>query len=89
MLRLAIALTPPHLAEEHQFVEDVQDKQSPLFHQYLSVEQWRDRFGPSAEDEAGGGGLGEEPGIDGNAALPNRLLVDVEAPAGAIEKALA
>jgi len=88
MLRLAIALTPPHLAEEHKFVEDVQDKQSPLFHRYLTVEQWRDRFGPSAEDEQAVVDWAKSQGLTVTQRYPNRLLVDVEAPAGTIEKAL-
>ena len=51
MLRLAIALTPPHPAEEQQFLEDVQNKQSPLFHKFLSANEWNARFGPTEEDE--------------------------------------
>jgi len=88
MLRLAIALAPAHLAEAHKFVEEVQDKQSPLFHQYLTVEQWRDRFGPSAEDEQAAVDWAKSQGLTVTQRYKNRLVVDVEAPAGTIEKAL-
>ena len=50
-LRLAIALTPPNPAEERQFLQDVQNKNSPLFHQYLSDDEWNARFAPSVADE--------------------------------------
>jgi subtilase family serine protease len=51
VLRLAFVLTPPHPAEEQQFLEDVQNEQSPLFHKFLSPEEWNARFVPSTEDE--------------------------------------
>ena len=43
MLRLVIGLQPPNMAEEEQFLKDLQDKQSPLFHQFLMAEQWNAR----------------------------------------------
>ncbi|MGH9604675.1 MAG: chitobiase/beta-hexosaminidase C-terminal domain-containing protein [Terracidiphilus sp.] len=88
VLRLAIVLAPPHLAEERQFLNDVQNKQSPLFHQYLTTEQWRDQFGPAAEDEQAVADWAASQGMTITQRYPNRLLVDVEAPAGTIEKAL-
>ena len=53
MLRLAIALKPPHLEEEQQFIKDLHDKKSPQFHRFLTAEQWnarRDEWMPSAAD---------------------------------------
>ncbi|HEY5176350.1 MAG TPA: protease pro-enzyme activation domain-containing protein, partial [Terriglobales bacterium] len=51
MLRLVFALRPPHLAEEEQFLNQLQDRDSPLFHKYLSDKEWNERFAPSAQDE--------------------------------------
>jgi len=88
MLRLAFVLAPPHPAEEEQFLEDLQNKQSPLFHQFLSPEEWNARFGPSAEDEQAVVDWATSQGLTITRRYPNRLIVDVEAQAGAIEKAL-
>lgn len=88
MLRLAIALVPPHPAEEHQFLDDIQNKQSPLFHQYLSVDEWNQRFGPSVEAEQAVVDWAQSQGLTVTHRYKNRLLVDVEGQSGAIEKAL-
>jgi len=87
MLRLAIALTPPHPAEEQQFLEDVQNKQSPLFHKFLSANEWNARFGPTEEDEQAVADWAASQGLRVTHRYPNRLIVDVEAQAGVIENA--
>lgn len=88
MLRLAIALNPPHPVEERQFLASLQNKQSPLFHQYLTADQWNARFAPSVEDEQAVVDWAQGQGLTVTNRYANRLIVDVEAPAGAIEKAL-
>src|SRR6266516_2153157 len=47
-IRLAIGLQPPHMAAEEQFLRQIQDKHSPLFHHYLTPAAWTARFGPGA-----------------------------------------
>jgi hypothetical protein len=88
MLRLAFVLTPPHPAEEHQFLDELQNRQSPHFHQFLSAEEWNSRFGPSVEDEQAVVDWAKSVGFTITHRYNDRLLVDVEAPAGVIEKAL-
>jgi hypothetical protein len=85
-LRLALGVQVPHMAEEEQFLAELQDKQSPLFHQFLSAEEWNARFGPSAEDEQKIVDWAQSAGLTVTHRFANRLLVDVEAPAGVIEK---
>jgi hypothetical protein len=87
MLRLAIALAPPHRAEEQQFLEDVQNKQSPLFHQFLSAGEWNARFGPTEEDEQAVVDWAASQGLTVTHRYANRLIVDVEAQSGVIENA--
>jgi hypothetical protein len=87
MLRLAIALTPPHMVEEQQFLEDVQNKQSPLFHRFLSAGEWNARFGPTEEDEQAVVDWAASQGLTITHRYANRLVVDVEAQAGVIENA--
>lgn len=86
-LRLAIGLLPPHLAEEEHFLEELQDHNSPDFQHYLTPQQWAARFAPSREDEQALVDWIQSQGIRVTHRYPNRLLVDVQAPAGTIEKA--
>jgi hypothetical protein len=87
MLRLAITLAPPHPAEEAAFLEELQDKSSPQFHQFLSAEDWNTRFGPSAADEQAVVDWAQSQGLTITYRYGHRLAVDVEAQAGTIEKA--
>ena len=50
-LRLAINITPPKMAEEEAFLKELQDRNSPNFHKYLTPKQWNARFAPAPEDE--------------------------------------
>ncbi len=88
MLRLVFALKPPHLAEEERFLNQLQDRDSPLFHKYLSEQEWNQRFAPSAQDEQAVAAWAQSQGLTITQRYPNRLLVDVEAPVATIEKAL-
>jgi subtilase family serine protease len=85
-LRLVLAIRPPHMAEEEQFLAELVTKGSPNFHQFLSAEEWNTRFGPSVEDEQKVVDWAQSAGLTVTNRFANRLLVDVEAPAGVIEK---
>lgn len=87
-LRLVFALQPPHLQEEEQFLDKLQDRDSPLFHKYLSAEEWNDRFAPSPQAEQAVVDWAASQGLTITQRYPNRLLVDVEATTAIIEKAL-
>jgi hypothetical protein len=87
-IRLAIGLRPPHMAAEQQFLRNVQDKHSPLFHRYLSTAQWTARFGPSAAAQQAVITWAKESGLAITHLYPNRLIVDLTGRVGAIEKAL-
>jgi hypothetical protein len=87
-LRLVIGLQPPKLAEKQQFLKDLQDKNSPLFHKFLTAEQWNARFAPSATDEQAVLDWAQAQGLTVTHRYPNRLVVDFEAPAATIESAL-
>jgi hypothetical protein len=87
MLRLSIALTPPHMDQQRQLIDQLHDKKSPLFHKWLTPEQWNARFAPSVEDEQAVVDWAKGQGLTITNRFPNRLLVDVEAPVGTIEKA--
>jgi hypothetical protein len=87
MLRLAIALKPPQLAAEEQFLQELQDRTSPLYHHYLTPEQWNARFAPSAQDEQAVVDWANAQGLTVTQRYANRLDVDVAAPVSAINNA--
>lgn len=89
MLRLVFALQPPHLDEEEQFLNQLRDPASPLYHKYLSEAEWDARFAPSSQDEQAVVTWAQSQGLIITQRYPNRLLVDVEAPVAVIEQALA
>jgi kumamolisin len=85
-LRLVIGLQHPHLAEEEQFLNELHTKGSPNFQKFLTADEWNARFGPSVADEQAVVDWATSQGLTVTNRFSNRLLVDVEAPAGAIEK---
>jgi kumamolisin len=88
MLRLAIGLKPPHMAAEQQFLREIQDKSSPLFHRYLTTPQWTARFGPTVASQNAVIRWARASGLTVTHLYRNRLVVDVTGPASAVENAL-
>ena len=88
MMRLVIALQPPHPEEEKQFLHDVHTKGTPIFHKFLAPDQWVTRFSPTAQDEQMVLEWAQSNGLHVTQRYPNRALVAVEAPAATVEKAL-
>jgi hypothetical protein len=86
-LRLALAVQPPHMAEEEEFIKELTTKGAPNFHKFLSAEEWDARFAPTAEDEQKVVDWAKSQGLTITNRYANRLLVDVEGTAGTIEKA--
>jgi len=85
-LRLALAIQPPHMAEEEEFLKELTIKGSPNFHKFLTPEEWNARFAPSPEDEQKVVDWVVSQGLTVTHRYANRLLVDVEGPVGTIEK---
>jgi Pro-kumamolisin, activation domain/Bacterial Ig-like domain (group 3) len=86
-LRLVLSVQPPHMAEEEQFLKQLITKGSPNFHKFLTPEQWNARFAPSQEEEQQVVDWAKSQGLTVTNRYNHRLIVDVEAPAGVIEKA--
>jgi kumamolisin len=86
-LRLAITLKPPHPVEEKRFLGDLTDRNSINFHRFLTAVEWNTRFAPATGDEQQVVAWAESQGMTVTHRYPNRLLVDLEAPAGVIEQA--
>jgi hypothetical protein len=88
MLRLVFSLKPPHMQEEEEFLRQLQDPTSPQYHQYLTEQQWNQRFAPKTQDEQTVVAWAQSQGLTITARFNNRLLVDVEGPISVIQKAL-
>jgi uncharacterized repeat protein (TIGR03803 family) len=87
-LNLAIGLPVRNRAELTQLLHDLYDPASPRFHQYLTAEQFTERFGPSARDYNAVVEFAQTNGLTVKGAPPNRMVVALTGTAAAIEKAL-
>ena len=88
MRRLAFALVTPRPDEEEQFLQELITPGSPQFHKFLTADQWNARFSPTEEDEQAVMDWATSQGMTITHRFPNRLIVNVEAPMGTIERAL-
>jgi subtilase family serine protease len=86
-LSLAISLPLRNQAALDELLEQLYDPQSPSFHQYLSVQEFTSRFGPSEADYAAAINFARANGLDIIDTAANRLVLDIEGPAANIEKA--
>ncbi len=86
-LRLVIGLQRPNVAAEEKFLKELHTKGSPNFMKFLTAAEWNARFSPSAADEQAVVDWATSQGFTVTHRYANRLLVDVEAPAAAIETA--
>jgi subtilase family serine protease len=87
-LQLNIALPLRNESELNELLRQIYDPQSPSYHQFLSVEKFTERFGPSQEDYDTLIRFAEVNGLIVKGTAPNRLVLDVEGPVVNIERAL-
>src|SRR5580704_1077587 len=86
-LSLAISLPPRNEAELDDLLQQIYNPQSPSYHQYLSVQEFAARFGPTESDYATVLRFAEANGLAVIDTAANRMVVDVEGPAANIESA--
>ena len=84
---LAISLPLRNQAELDDLLRQLYDPQSPLYHKYLSVKDFTERFGPTEADYAAVQQYSKARGLDIIDTPANRMVIDVEAPAANIESA--
>jgi subtilase family serine protease len=77
-LQLALSLPTRNQAELDGFLQQLQDPTSTNYHQYLSVEEYTERFGPSKEDYEEVVSWAQAHGLTVTGTTPNRRLVDVD-----------
>ena len=86
-LRLNIALPLRNESQLDDLLQQLYDPQSPSFHQFLSVQEFTDRFGPTAEDYAAVVDYAQQHGLRVTGTAPNRLVVNVTGSVANIERA--
>jgi kumamolisin len=86
-LRLNIALPLRNEAELNELLQQLYDPHSPAYHQFLSVKEFTDRFGPTQEDYAMVIRFAQANGLNVTGTAPNRLVVDVTGSVANIEQA--
>ncbi|HEY7209112.1 MAG TPA: Ig-like domain repeat protein [Bryobacteraceae bacterium] len=86
-LRFTIALKPPSVEEQDEFIEQLYTKGSPNFHKFLTAEQWNARFAPLAADEQAIVDWATANGLTVTERYSHRLTISLEGTTDQIEKA--
>ncbi len=86
-LKLGIALPTRNQAELNLLLQNLNDPQSPQFHQYLSPEEFTARFSPSQADYDAVIAWAQASGLTVTGTSPNRRLIDIEADANTVNRA--
>jgi len=86
-LRLNIALPLRNESELDDLLQELYDPQSPSFHQFLSVQEFTERFGPTEEEYAAVIRFARQNGLTVTGTSPNRMVVDVTGSVADIERA--
>ena len=86
-LRLTIALPLRNESELDEMLQQIYDPQSPAYHQFLSVEEFTELFGPSQEDYDAVINFAKANGLTVTGIAPNRMIVNITGPVANIERA--
>src|SRR5579863_567502 len=82
---LAVGLPLRNQEQLEAFLTQLIDPASPLFHQYLTPEQFAERFGPTEQDYQELADFFVSQGLQVTAKHPNRMILDVSGKASDIE----
>jgi subtilase family serine protease len=87
--RLELAINLPHRnqADLDKLLHDLYDPQSPSFHQYLSVEEFTDRFAPTQSDYDTVIAWAKANGLEVTGTTPNRRLIHVNGAVDVVNRA--
>ena len=86
-LSLAITLELRNQEELQSLLYDLYDPASPNYRNFLTVEQFTERFGPTLEDYERVSAFAATNGLAVTHTAPNRLVLDVEGTVADIERA--
>jgi len=88
VMRLVFVLPLRHQPELKNFLQELYDAFNPAYRQFLTVEDFTARFGPSQEDYDAVIQFAKANGLAVVSTSRNRINIDVIAPVANIEKAL-
>ncbi len=86
-ISLAIMLPLRNQAELDDLLQELYDPYSSFYRQYLTVQEFTERFGPARDDYNAVVRFAEASGMTVTNTASNRLVLDVAAPVASIEKA--
>jgi subtilase family serine protease len=86
-LSLAISLPLRNESGLRDLVQQIYDPQSPNYRQYLSVQEFAERFAPAPDDYESVVRFAKSNGLNVVDTYANRMVVDVEGPVASIESA--
>ncbi len=86
-LKLAIGLPLRNQEALTNLLRQIYDPGSPLYHQYLTPEQFAEKFGPTKEDYQAVIDFAKANGLQVTESHPNRMVLDVDGAAADVEKA--
>ena len=87
LLHMAIGLPLRDPDAARAFIEQLYDPTSPLYHQYLTPEEFTEKFGPTVDDYQAVIDFAKANGLRVTSTHPNRLVLDVDGAASDVEKA--
>lgn len=87
VMHLVITLPLRNEDELDQFLKDVYDPNSPSYRQFLTVDEFTARFGPTQQDYDAVIEFAQSNGFTVTGTSRNRLNVDVSGPVSSVEKA--
>ncbi len=85
-LHLAIGLPLHNQGGLDALLQQINDPASPIYHHYLTPDQFAAQFGPTPADYQAVLDFAKTNGLTVTRTHGNRMLVDVDAPVGAVEK---
>ena len=86
-LSLALTLRLRNQQELQSLLHDLYDPASPNYRQFLTVQQFTERFGPTIEDYEKVAGFAKSYGLTVTHTAPNRLVLDVSGTVAEVERA--
>lgn len=86
-MRLVMVLPLRNQAELENLLADLYNPNSPSYHQFLTVDEFTARFGPTQDDYDTAIAFAQENGLTVVGTSPNRVNLDVAGTVGNIEKA--
>jgi len=87
LLQLTLSLSLRNESELDDLLQELYNPLSAMYHQFLSVEEFTERFGPSQEDYDAVICFAKENGLTVTGTAPNRMIVNVTGPVANVERA--